>query len=337
MKYGLILAALLISCVALSGGVAVGPDDGAGMPKPGDSRATRPGVTVEKLPGECIRHKFNIYSPSMKRNVRAIVVLPPGYDPSAARTYPVLHTLHGMGAPYGTFSDMSPLWKALKTQPTLLTCFDADRASWYLDAKNPVKVGGKEVKSLFTTFFFKEFIPLIDKTFRVDKTKRCLTGFSMGGYGSLHYMLTKPEMFRSVSALSVGNWSMNPPAGRSGKRLAGMLGPYEQNKPAYAAADLQTRIDAYARAKTQLPPVYLHCGTEDRLLAGHNALAKHMKSVGMAVEVRQSPGAHNWKFWKGASADMLDFHWRSFEKDYKPRDHTAAATTQPTTRPAKAD
>jgi S-formylglutathione hydrolase FrmB len=58
------------------------------------------------------------------------------------------------------------------------------------------------VKSLFTTFVFNECIPTIEKQYRINTSQRMLTGFSMGGFGAIHYMLTKPDQFVSVSSLS---------------------------------------------------------------------------------------------------------------------------------------
>ena len=51
-------------------------------------------------PEGCRVEKYTIASPSMKRDISVLVVLPPEYDADAAKTYPVLYALHGRGAFY---------------------------------------------------------------------------------------------------------------------------------------------------------------------------------------------------------------------------------------------
>src|SRR5215510_902818 len=50
----------------------------------------------------------------------------------------------------------------------------------------------------------KEFIPMIESTYRVNATRttRGISGISMGGYGALKIAMKHPEMFGSVSAHS---------------------------------------------------------------------------------------------------------------------------------------
>ena len=80
----------------------------------------------------CIIEKLRVFSPSMGREIKAVVVLPPEYTKHSDKKYPVLYAFHGYDAPYTTWSDMSPLRKALATKPILVVSFDADRGSWYL-------------------------------------------------------------------------------------------------------------------------------------------------------------------------------------------------------------
>ncbi|MBN2584968.1 MAG: hypothetical protein JXL80_18030 [Planctomycetes bacterium] len=265
---------------------------------------------IEERDG-CQIEKYAIHSKAMDKDIRIIVILPPGYEASGDKKYPILYTLHGKGAPYGTFSEMGPLRKALKDQPMIVTCLDGDKESWYVDS--PV------VKdSQYTTFFFKEFIPYVDKHYRVDADKRGLTGFSMGGWGAMHYMLVKPEMFASVSGLSSAIWPLNPPSDQAEKFLKPMLGDFAGNKDEYLKLDPHARIEQYLKKKVKLPPIYQHIGTEDFLLQANREFRGFLTGKGLQLEYKESPGTHNWSFWVGASAAMIDFHWRTFQKGYKP-------------------
>ena len=111
-------------------------------------------------------------------------------------------------------------------------------------------------------------------------------------------------------------------------------------------ADVAARIEEYVKNKVKLPPMMMHCGTEDGLLARcrvfsqfvteQNKLiaeeaakdpsvasetdpAKKAKALGDLVAARrlnflymESPGAHNWPFWRDAGEGVIDFHWRTF-------------------------
>lgn len=293
--------------------------------------------TVEDSPEGCRIEKFTVRSPSMQRDIPAVVVLPPGYDAQAATTYPILYTLHGAGAPYDTWSQMSRLRRALKDMPMIVTCFSGDEASMYVDSTTTPT-------SQFTTFFFDEFMPAIDAHYRVDRSRRGVTGFSMGGFGAMHYLLERPEMFRSASGLSSAYGSV-----RGRTLLERWLGPKEENQAAYDRCDIVKRIADHVAAGRKLPPIYQHCGTEDFLLGSNrefrdflvnqNArirdqvkpqvegiadarqkrtkMAELMASRQIDFTFVETPGDHSWDFWHPASVAVVEFHWRSFQNPAK--------------------
>jgi S-formylglutathione hydrolase FrmB len=277
-----------------------------------------PLIATEVSPEGCAIDKFSVHSPSMGREIKAIVVLPPEYKDHPEKQYPILYTLHGSSAPYDTFSKMIPLREALKDKPMIVTCFDGDSDSMYIDSPVPLKAGRDPkdttpVKSLFTTFFLNEFIPAIDKQYRVNPAQRMLTGFSMGGYGAFHYMLTKPGAFVSVSSLS-GWFESDSLSDESKKWLEPLFGPYRENKGFYSTFDVFARIKKEAADGVKFPPLLLRCGTEDDLLEGNRTMHAFLDKQGIACEYKESPGKHNWAYWKGVSADVIDFHWRSLQK-----------------------
>jgi S-formylglutathione hydrolase FrmB len=293
----------------------------ADTPTPPPAMTETPIITTEVSPEGCTIDTFSVHSPSMGREIKAVVVLPPGYKDHPEKSYPILYTLHGSGAPYDTFSKMIPLREALKDKPMIVTCFDGDSDSMYIDSPVPLKAGRDPkdttpVKSLFTTFFLNEFIPAIDKQYRVNPAQRMLTGFSMGGFGAFHYMLVKPGEFASISSLSgwFGFDSANSLSPESKKWLEPQFGPYLENKEAYSVFNLFARIKKEVADGVKFPPVLLRCGTEDRLLEGNRDMHAFLDKQGIACEYKESPGKHDWPYWKGVSADVIDFHWRSLQK-----------------------
>ncbi len=350
MKVGIAVVTVLFPCLVVCG-LVPSPDAFAQSPAPAaGGAASAPTISDSPAPASepsvtttaegCVIEKFDVPSPSMKRNIHAVVVLPPEYKDKPDKKYPILYTLHGAGAPYATYSEMAPLRRALRDRPMIVTCFDGDRASMYLDTTP---------NSQFETFFFQEFVPYIDAHYRTNG-QRGVEGFSMGGFGAFHYLLCRPEMFTSVSAMS-GAFRMGGPRRPPGPGSA----PAEANaavRPPDERRDLLARLEKAVKAGTKLPPLLIHCGTEDGLLAANRELAKLLvdqnkliaeeaardaavvsqtdpagkaKALADLVAARrirfwyvESPGGHNWAFWRDGSELMLDFHWRCF-RDAAPR------------------
>lgn len=264
----------------------------------------------------CTVETFTVHSPSMGREIKALVILPPEYAAHPDKKYPVLYALHGIKASYEAFRTNVPLRKGLKEKPVIVASFDGDRASLYLDSALPQRIGRDaadttETKSLFTTFFFDEYIPALDAKYRINPKQRMVTGFSIGGYGALHYMVTKPGMFVSVSSMSGAFNDLAHPSDEVKKWLGQLLGPFEKDPAPWVAADLQTQIKAAVAKGVKFPPIYLTCGTEDKLIGPNREMRDFLKAQGIACEYEEGPGKHDRVFWDGVSAAVLDFHWRS--------------------------
>ncbi len=270
----------------------------------------------------CSLEKFRVVSKCMDREIQAVVVLPPGYHEHPERKYPILYALHGRGAPYDAWSAMAPLRTALKDKPMIVACFDGDKASLYLDSPYPQAGSRKEEdkttrKSLFTTFFFDEFIPCIDQAYRVQTGQRMLTGFSMGGRGAFHFALTKPGAFVSVSSVSgdFASWETMPP--RQQARMENMLGPHSEDPSRFAVLDLPARIQKQKADGVPLPPMYMICGTEDPpQLRTNRILHERLSAEQIPCEYIEIPGAHDWAFFRDASPGVIDFHWRTLQPGY---------------------
>jgi S-formylglutathione hydrolase FrmB len=267
----------------------------------------------------CTVERFRIYSPSMERDIQAVVVLPPAYQTDTTRKFPILYTLHGYGAPYDTWAQMPKLRAQLKDKPFIYTCFDGDNGSYYIDSRFPVKTSREKddtitQTSLFKTFFFDEFVPAIDAWYRVDAAHRAATGFSMGGCGAMTYMLEKPGMFCAASGLSSAFFNFADAANaKTTGRLDHFLGPIDQNRAAYDVLDHYKTLKKYKNEGVKLPPLYQHIGTEDFLLEQNRKMKAYMDSLGIPVEYRETAGAHNWAFWHPAAEGVAEFHWKHFQ------------------------
>jgi len=321
-----VLVALLAACPPAAAAVAAeaAPAQPAVQPAarqaaaaPADAAATIEKTSTPGMAGTTVE-EFKVPSPEMKRDIEVVVVLPPAYAREAGKRFPVLYTLHGRGASFRVFKDMTTVHKAIAQQPMIVVGFNADRASWYLDAT-------KKNDSRFTTFFFKTLVPAVDKLYRTraDAPGRAVTGFSMGGFGAFHLMLAKPDAFASASGMSGAFEPLG--VGWLKKDFVELLGTPEENARGYAQVRLGDRIKAAAKKRVKLPPVYIACGTEDALLPQSQAMRDLAKKLGLKVEYVEAPGAHKFTYWKAAATGVIDFHWRTFQPDYKPVDHSQPA------------
>src|SRR6188508_1068495 len=131
------------------------------------------------------------------------IYLPPDYE-SSSRSYPVLYLLHGGGdnqTGWVQFGEVQHITdKAIAdgiATPMIIVMPDANTGTrGYSNTPNG------EWK--YEDFFFQEFMPFVEKTYRIkaDKRYRAIAGLSMGGGGSFFYALHHPELFSAACPLS---------------------------------------------------------------------------------------------------------------------------------------
>src|SRR5208283_3449202 len=148
---------------------------------------------------------LSMTSKILKGERKYAVYLPPDYETSQ-RSYPVLYLLHGGGddqTGWVQFGEVLHITdKAINdgsATPMIIVMPDANtgRRGYTNDIKGTWQ---------YEDFFFTEFVPYIEKTYRIkgEKRYRAVAGLSMGGYGSFLYALHHPEMFSSACPLSAG-------------------------------------------------------------------------------------------------------------------------------------
>lgn len=301
MKNLVVLIALLLTLPMNSSAETVKQSDV-------ESEVTAEGTRIDR---------FTLYSPSMERDIKVVVVLPPAYLQDEEARFPILYTLHGYGAPYDTWANMPKLRKQLKDKPFIYTCFDGDVGSYYIDSHEPIKTSRDkedETKqaSKFKTFFFEEFMPSIDALYRTNG-KRGVTGFSMGGSGALTYGLSHPEKFSAISGLSSAYLEFSDPQSKRAERLQGLLGPISEYPERYDAVSHFKQIEQHRANGVVLPPIYQHIGTEDFLLEQNHQFRDFAEEQGLDLTYVESEGGHDWKFWHPASVGVAEFHWGHFQ------------------------
>ncbi len=143
----------------------------------------------EKAPLLVTHKKF--YSKLVNCDVGYNIYLPPDYQKSCCKRYPVVYHLHGYKG-----HESSDIWALEKVYKSCeaITVF-VNGGCGYIDDYND---GEAPIEMILIT----ELIPHIDAQYRTVSTRggRSLTGWSMGGAGAFYYSVKYLELFHAVTA-----------------------------------------------------------------------------------------------------------------------------------------
>jgi S-formylglutathione hydrolase FrmB len=265
--------------------------------------------------------KQTIKSTILGKEVNYTVYLPADYATSE-RTYPVVYLLHG-------FTDDNTGWvqfgevnryadKAIAdgTIPPMIIVMPNGDSSFYINAYD-----GKEN---YEDFFVKEFMPAVEKIFRIkaEKKYRGIGGLSMGGYGTLVYALKHPDLFAAAAPFSAAVWdddAITAMPEQNYNVVIGKLfgrdlkGKNRLTKTWYENSVLKIVAD---RNPEDLKKVrfWIDCGDDDFLIKGNCLLHIALTEKKIPHEFRVRDGAHNWTYWRTGITDALQFIGDSFHQ-----------------------
>lgn len=223
------------------------------------------------------------------------VYTPPGYDPTAKTTYPVLYLLHG-------YSDDASGWTAVGRANVIFDNLIAQGKAKPMIVVMPLGYGTMEIITLgwgawghtdvrdknFSNFrqaLLTEVMPKVESEYRVikERNSRAIAGLSMGGSESLLTGLNNLDKFAWVGAFSAG----------------GIPDDFEKDFPG---------LDA--KANQQLRLLWIACGTEDRLITVNRSLREWLKTKGIQHTDIETPGMHTWMVWRRNLAEFAGLLFR---------------------------
>ena len=255
-----------------------------------------------------------IKSKILGKDVRYTIYLPPDYYTSQ-RSYPIVYLLHG-------FTDDNTGWlqfgeinryadKAILngTIPPMIIVMPNGDSSFYVNSFD-----GKEN---YEDFFIKEFMPAVEKAYRVkaEKKYRGVAGLSMGGYGTLIYALKHPDLFAACAPLSAAVWEDNDLVSMSDNSWnnvigrvygIGLKGKDRLTKSWYDNSPLKIIADKTADELKKVR-YWIDCGDDDFLTTGNARLHIVLSEKAVPHEYRVRDGAHNWTYWRTGITDALQF------------------------------
>ncbi|WPU95976.1 alpha/beta hydrolase-fold protein [Mucilaginibacter sabulilitoris] len=257
----------------------------------------------------------------LKRNVKYTIYLPADYE-TANRSYPVVYLLHGYTddntgwLQFGEINRYADKAIAEGTIPPMVIVMPNADSSWYINSYD-----GKEK---YEDFFIKEFMPDIEKAYRIktEKKYRGVAGLSMGGYGTLIYALKYPQLFAAGAALSAAVLSdeqiTDMPDANWEKIFGQLYGRELKGKDRLTKAWQDNSVLGLVQGKTteQLSSVryWIDCGDDDGLSRGNSLLHIALMEKKVAHEFRVRDGAHNWTYWRTGITNALQFIGDSFRQ-----------------------
>ncbi len=251
---------------------------------------------------------LSMTSKILKSDRKYAIYLPPGYETSQ-RSYPVLYLLHGSGddqTGWIQFGEVQYIAdKAIKdgrATPMIIVMPDANtgKKGYFNDIKDNWR---------YEDFFFDEFMPFIEKTYRVkpEKEFRAIAGLSMGGGGTFVYALHHPELFASACPLSAAARNLSPE--EIMKKYAGKDARYSEKevKEYYNLYNIHALLKNTPAEKVKKVRWYIDCGDDDFLYEGNSLIHISMRKKGIPHEYRVRDGRHNWSYWRSALPEVLKF------------------------------
>lgn len=262
-----------------------------------------------------------IRSVILHSSVRYCTFLPASYSTpeGKSRKYPVLYLLHGLGGTQQT-AVLNGEWTVLQDLRRDHKIGDFIVVS--PEAWDTFYINSRDGNTRYSDFFLGEFLPYIERTYRIQSTRltRGITGFSMGGYGSLRFAFLRPDLFGSVSAHSAAI-ERDPPDPLSGIQSPGNFVSEVLGKTFGDPIDkaFWFRNSPYVLAKKNAAQlrnlkIYFDCGTEDTfgLYVGATDLHKMLDSLKVRHEFHLYPGGHTGAYLVEHREASFEFHWHVF-------------------------
>ncbi|MSU50654.1 MAG: hypothetical protein EXS37_16470 [Opitutus sp.] len=259
------------------------------------------------------------------------IYLPPDYETAAARRYPVVYWLHGLGGTQRTGEKfVAPLDAAIragKAPAMIAVLVNGMRDSLYCDSSD----GKIPVESVIV----RELVPHVDRTYRTlaNRRSRAVEGFSMGGFGAPHLGFKYPEVF-GVVGMMAGLYQdvesvVKPEVCE--KMFGGDAGRVRPENPAVL---LEKNLDAI-RGRTA---IRICVGDQDPGLARSHVAHEAMEKLGVPHEFHVVPAvAHNpEKLYQGLGDNAFGFYLKAFAPE-APRDSNPPAAVQIYKRPGDRD
>ena len=246
-----------------------------------------------------------VRSESMNKDIKVVAVRP---DKAVkGEKCPVVYLLHGYSGNAKSWIEIKPeLPQIADRDGIIFVCPDGGYASWYWDS--PIIPEHR-----YETFVSKELINYVDENLNAipNRSKRAITGLSMGGHGAMWLAIRHLDIFGAVGSTSGGldirpfpnNWSMKK-----------YIGERDENLERW---NNSTVINLLDRIKNGDLAIIIDCGVDDFFFGVNKAVHERLLQQKVGHDFIARPGAHNGAYWKNSIEYQILFFKKHFEKETK--------------------
>lgn len=234
------------------------------------------------------------------------IYLPPDYE-SSQRSYPVLYLLHGGGDDQTGWIQFGEVLRitdhAIKNgQATAMIIVMPDANEGKRGYTNDATG-----KWRYEDFFFDEFMPFVEHTYRIksEKRYRAVAGLSMGGGGTYYYALHRPDLFASACPLSASARIIDKEKVKERRDMADAT--EEQVAEWLKKYNIHEMIQHMPEDRKKAVRWYIDCGDDDFLYEGNSLVHIAMRKNEIPHEFRIRDGEHNWTYWRVSLPEVLNF------------------------------
>lgn len=236
----------------------------------------------------------------MDKSIPNLVITPDSYS-TQTNGFAVLYLLHGAGNDYTEWLGYASLSDYADKYNFIIVCPDGGRTSWYFDS--PIDPSMK-----YETYVSSELVTWVDAHYRTvpNRTKRAITGLSMGGHGALYLAFRHQDVWGAAGSMAGGvdirpfpnNWDI-------AKRL-GSYAEYPENW------EQNTVINLLHLLNGKDMTLIFDCGSSDFFCDGNRRLHQLMTERNIPHTYIERPGGHEPNYWKVAHKYQLLFFYEFF-------------------------
>ncbi len=259
---------------------------------------------------------LTISSPAARASATVRLLLPPGWSPSASRTWPVLYLLHGCCDTYQGWTQNTDVAQVTAGAPVIVALPDGGPVGLYSNWWNFGQGG-----AAWEDFTATELPQILSSGFRAGALS-AIGGVSTGGGAALFIAAHHPGQYAAVASYSGTDCTQQPaavaliqaavlragyvPDAAWGDPLL-QIGIWQQHDPCLLASSLRgPKLFLSVGTGLTLAGGQTSCGSgggilESAVAPGADALALTLSLAGLPVTGDfYSGGCHSWPYWQAA-------------------------------------
>jgi S-formylglutathione hydrolase FrmB len=248
----------------------------------------------------CAILNANFLSNSLHREVTFNAVIPVRKN----KPLKTLYLLHGI---YGNYTNWitntrAALWAEERGIAVIMPSADN---SFYLDNLNS--------SAMYADFFGRELVEITRELFplSVQRSDTFIGGLSMGGYGAMRTGLKYHKTFGAIASMSAVLMPEKTPNLKDNSPILITRRNYfesifgDLDKISGSDNDPKTLISQLN--KTDIPEIYLCCGTKDFLIEHSRNFHAFLLEREIDHTYEEDIGTHDWEFWDRYILKVLDW------------------------------